>query len=462
MAEIRQGGKSWFHLARQPDVDTLVSDIAKVSRFKRQSLNFGLDVDGEQLRSEAVRGNVDASKSQSGAMWGSGPIETEIYVSNSLDYVQAILNGDPATKSTDVASTTVYDAKFTPKGQQGGTTRVTTSGDKPGLAITQPTSPGRLTITLADAEGPVKIIGRRKRGPGSLDVIPMSEMVELDSTNHRGTTDGYYHQIDSLEFPNKGLTINSEIDLDIVANPGLKKTVFSARDTIFPGWTVQGVVGGEPRLGFGVVPVRARLDVGRNIRLAMETLARMVWRRRTIAGGILTEKFADDSGLKGDPFIPNVFFPYYGGYMELDDNPTIFKNFRMNINQGLNFLEGSTGSPSRLPMVRGTADRDVSINFGVYYEEADAATEDFIKWDERFRDNIISEIVIYIYYWTVEGKEYYHKITLGEVELTAVPRIPVNQKGALEENLALRAVREGATAIVAWEVVDDAGWTVAA
>lgn len=462
MTEIRQGGKSWFHLALQPDADTLVDDIRKVPRFRRQSTNFGLDVDGEQLRSEAIRGNVDASKSQSGAMWGSGPIETELYISNSLDYVQGILNGDPATKSTDVANTTVYDAKFTPKGEQGGTTKVATSGDSADLTIVQPTTPGRLKITLAGAAGPVQVIGRRKRGPGSLDLIPMAETVILDGTTHTGMAEGYYHHIDSLEFPNTGLTIDTAIDLDIVAEPGLKKTVFSARDEIFPGWTVPAVVGGEPRLCFGVVPVRARLDVGRNIRLFMETVARMVWRRRTLEGGVFVEKFADDSALKDDPFIPNVFFPYYGGYMEIDGNPTIFKNFRMNINQALSPLEGSTGSPSRLPVARGNADRDVSVNFGVYYAEADAATEDFIKWDERFRDNITSEVVIYMYYWTETGKEYYHKITLAEVELTAVPRIPVNQKGALEENLALRAVREGATAIVEWEVVDDAGWTVAA
>ena len=309
MADIRQGGKSWFHLALQPDADTLVSDITKVSRFKRQFINFGLDVDGEQLRSEAVRGNVDASKSQSGAMWGSGPIEKEVYVSHSLDYVQGILNGDPATKSTDVAQTTVYDGKFTPKGDQTGTTKVATSGDSIDLTIVQPTTPGRLNITLDGASGPVNVIGRRKRGPGSLDVIPMSETVTLDGTNHTGKTNGYYHHIDSLEFLNTGLTIDTAIDLDIVADPGLKKTVFSARDEIFPGWTVPAVVGGEPRLCSGVVPVRARLDVGRNIRLFMETLARMVWRRRTLAGGILTEKFADDSALKDDPFIPNVFLP---------------------------------------------------------------------------------------------------------------------------------------------------------
>ena len=453
MAAIRQGGQSYFHVGRQADPDTLIGDVTGMSGVKRQFTRFGLDVDGEQIESEAIRGNVDASKSQSGAMWGSGPIETELYTTRMLDYVQAILNGDPATTSTDVADTTVYDGQVTPTGEANGTTKLTTSGASPQLTITQPTTPGQLRITLAGATGPVDVVGRRKRGPGSLDVVPMAESVELGTL-----TAGYYHEIDSLEFKNTGLTLNAAIDLDIVAEPDLKVTQFSARDALFPGWTVQGVVGGEPRLGFGVVPVRARLDVGRNIRLLMETLARMVWRRRTVEGGVWTEKFADDSPLANDTFIPNVFFPYYGGYMEIDDDATIFKNFQLNINQGLDFLEGSTGSPSRLPLSRGNAGRDVSASFRVYYEEADAATSDFIKWDERFRDNITSKVVIYVYYWTDAGKEYYQKITLHKVELTAVPRIGVEHKGALEETLALRAVREGASAVIDWEIADDAGW----
>ena len=454
----RQGGNSWFHLGRQPDADTLISDITKMSQFRRQFTGFGLDMDGELLESEAIRGTVDAAKSQSGQLWGSGPIETELYTSQMLDYVQAILNGDPATTSSDVVNAAVYDGNFTPTGEQAGTTRASTIGDSPNLEITQPTTPGQLTITLAGATGPMTVVGRRKTGLGSLDVLPMSETVILDDTDNTGTTKGYYHQIDSLEFPNKGLVIDTPIGLEIVSEPGLKLTKFSARDEIFPGWTVQGIVGGVPRLGFGVVPARARLNVGRNIRLVMETLARAVWRKRTVAGGVFTEKLSDDSALVGNPFIPNVFFPYYGGYLEIDDTAAIYNNFQLNVTQGLDFLEGYSGSRSRLPLSRVPAGRDVSANFRVYYESGDAATDDFISWDERFRDNITSKVVIHTYYWTDLGKEYYHKVTLNEVALTAVPRVTVENKGDLEENLAMRAIREGASAVIDWEVVDDAGW----
>ena len=459
--EIRQGGNSWWHLGLQPDTDTLIDDVTKMSPFRRQFVNFELDLDGEQLQSDAIRGSVDASKSQSGKLWGSGPIETEIYISQMLDYVQAILNGDPATVSTDVANTTVYDGTHTPTGEQTGTTKVTTSGDSPDLAITQPTTPGRLNITLAGGSGEVQIVGRRKTGLGSLDVEIMRDTVTLDGDG-AGTTEGYYHHIDSLEFPNTGLTIDTAIDLDIVAEPGLKLTKFSARDAIFPGWTTQGIVGGVPRLGWGVVPASARLDVGDTIRLLMETSARRVWRRRTVEGSVFMEKLADDSALASQPFIPNVFFPYYGGVLEIDDHATIYNSFQMNITQGLDFRAGNRGSRSQLPLSRGDAGRELTANFNVYYESGDAATDDFIRWDERFINNQSSKLVIYYYYWTDLGKEYYQKVTLPTVELTAVPRVGANTKGELQENLAVRAIREGATAVVDWEVVDDAGWTAAA
>ena len=445
----RQGGNSWFHLGRQPNAETLITDITKMSQFKRQFTEFGLDIDGEKLRSEAVRGNVDAAKSQSGQSWGSGPIGSEIYTTQMLDYIQAILNGDPKAKSTDVATTRVVPQDMALAAVDGA------------ITFTKPTTPGQLEISLEGATGTVEVVGRRKTGLASYDVVPVKETVELGDDN-KGTTEKSYSHVESLDLSNAGGDFTSAKKLNVIAKPGTKHTKFSARDEIFDSWTVQGNVGGVPRLAYGVVPVTARLDVGQNIRLFMETLARAVWRRRTVEGGVFTEKLSDDSDLSNNPFIPNVFFPHYGGYMELDGKATIFKDFQLNITQGLDFLEGSTGSPSRLPLGRGDAGRDVTATFSVYYESGDAATDDFIKWDERYRDNVISKLEIYMYYWTDDGKEYSQKVTLQEVELAAVPRIPVQGKGNLEENLSVRAVREGATAIVDWEIVDDAGWTAAA
>ena len=107
----------------------------------------------------------------------------------------------------------------------------------------------------------------------------------------------------------------------------------------------------------------------------------------------------------------------------------------MNITQGLDFRAGNRGSRSQLPLSRGDAGRELTANFNVYYESGDAATDDFIRWDERFINNIVSKLVIYYYYWTDLGKEYYQKVTLPTVELTGVPRVGANTKGRTPREL---------------------------
>ena len=79
------------------------------------------------------------------------------------------------------------------------------------------------------------VVGQRKTGLGSLDTLPMTEIVELDSTDHNAVTENDFHRIDRLEYSNAGLTIDTAADLDIVSDSKLKKTAFSARDLIFPG-----------------------------------------------------------------------------------------------------------------------------------------------------------------------------------------------------------------------------------
>ena len=115
----------------------------------------------------------------------------------------------------------------------------------------------------------------------------------------------------------------------------------------------------------------------------------------------------------------------------------IFRDAEITIDQGLDFLEGSTGSKTRLPLSRGAAGRNIEATINMYYESGDAATDNFIRWDERFRDDITSKVEILTYYWDVNGVERYHKLTIPEAELTEVPRTPVNDKGDINESLSL-------------------------
>ena len=106
--ESQQGGDAYFHLGSQPDDDTLVDDIQKLSRIKRAFVEHSLEPSGELRRSDSIRGSVFPGKSQSGKIGGTARIVTEVFRNNMLEYVQGILNADPATESDDIADTEVY------------------------------------------------------------------------------------------------------------------------------------------------------------------------------------------------------------------------------------------------------------------------------------------------------------------------------------------------------------------
>ena len=116
------------------------------------------------------------------------------------------------------------------------------------ILITQPTTPGQLEITVADGEGDVIIRGARETGLGTLDLEPMEQRATLDS-NHKAVFSKYFHKIHEILIPNTGQTINTAADLDIVAKPKLKSTVFRERSDIFAGLTVQGVSAKSTDLG---------------------------------------------------------------------------------------------------------------------------------------------------------------------------------------------------------------------
>ena len=194
---------------------------------------------------------------------------------------------------------------------------------------------------------------------------------------------------------------------------------------------------------------------------AVTRFARGLWRRRTVESGFAKEELKIPESWNARPFIENTFFPHYGRVLFFDDDAeaVVFRDAEITIDQGLDFLEGSTGSKTRLPIERTPAGRTIAATINMYYESGDAATDDFIRWDERFRDNISTKVDLYTYSWDANGVERYHKITIAEAELTAVPRVPVPDKGNLNESLSLQGTEEGAAKDIEWEIVDDAGWT---
>ena len=300
-----------------------------------------------------------------------------------------------------------------------------------------------------------KYLGERKTGLHKYNQEPVSEKKTL--VDGSVLLDFSYDHIDRIVLPNTGQTINTAADLDIVAKPRLKSTTFTPQRGVFAGWTMPFVVGGVPGLGWSVVPRTMSFDFS-NMRLQMETIARAVWEERTVEGGFFMEKLEDDSDLANDEFIPNTFFAGYGAYFRINDDFTIVKGFTLNVDQAIDFGDGSTGSPNPAHPERGDRTREFACSFRVNYERDDTADADLVNWSKIFKNNETVKLEASAYYWTDKGQEVYHKITIEEFQLTEQPSKPVNSRGDIEISLTGRAIVENASNIIAWEVVDQDGW----
>ena len=461
----QQGGDAYFHFARQPDDDTLVSDVRKVRRIKRAFVEHAISPTGEQRQSDSIRGSVFPGKSQAGKIGGTARIVTEVFKNDMTDYVQGILNGDPEVLSEDVDDTDVFDTDITFTADEDLTRTVnptdaadtedTAAGE---IGVTQPTTPGRLTITVTGAaqDSEVEIVGRRRYGLGERDLTTETETVVLDSAA-TATTDTSFDEFTKITFK-AGHGLSAAANVEIVAEPGLRTTTFKARSAVHDGFTFQSRIGNESRLGLTGVISNANFNVADTIRLTMDMLFRAVYRRRTIEGGVFDEVLNDDSDLVDDAFGASEFFVDYGGYLLFDDEVVIFDNFDLTFNPGLQYRTGKNGERIQSGIERGDAGASIEGSITVNFETGDDPDDEFIRWDERYRDSDLSEVEIFAYFWDNTGKQYYHRIKMPNVELTADSETPVSSRGTIKENLSIRAVVEGADDVIEWEILDDNGW----
>ena len=426
----RLGDHSWFTFARQANCDTPVTHLGSFVQNRFPFTSLELDVESELQESDAIAGRRSDTKDQQGQLWGSGAIETELYIEKMEEFWQAILNSSPpksyAVLDTHVSTVTTFSTDIN---RRSGFADITT--------------PGQIEVDLSDAtnaiSGSVTITGGRRVGLSSTDLLPVTETVKFGN-NKKAKTDTYFAKLDRVEFHNMtGVAAGDDVDTIIRAQTAQIKYIYKNSDEIFPGWTMQLVRGNVPAVAEGAVPVNSTLTIGENIRLNMEILARRITPFRQI--GDSADKFSVDNGSQDYDFIDDTFYPNWGGLLEVEDACLIFTDLTLNINQNLDFLPGIKASRYRLPVAPTGEPRNVTLNATVYYEidEADK------RWENIFRDNLPRRLTTSCYYWDSNGKQSYQKFSMPSGYLTASPRIGVDSRGPITRELAFKAVPESRT-----------------
>ena len=436
----RLGDNSWFAIARQTDSETPVEETGDFVGHRFPFTSLGLDVESELQASDAIAGRRSDTRDQQGQLWGSGPIETQLYIDKMDEFWRAIINSDaPSTESDPVTITDIADIEI-----YKGTTFAKLIEVKTDLdPFTDHETPAQLEIALsvmtgslpADAElGDVEVHGQRRVGLETDGLIPMKE-TGLKFDSGVVTTTKYFAEVDKiiLNVPDS-TTVVEETVTTITAKTGQSTFVYKNKDDIFPGWTMQLVRGKVPAVAEGAVPVNSTLTISDNIRLSMDILARKLHPFREI--GTKGEAPKITNALKDKPYVPDVFYPNWGGFLEVEGNCLIFTNLTLNINQNLDFLPGIKASRFRLPIAATSERRNVNLNATVYYEFDDSKD----RWSEIFQDNAARKLDAYCYYWNELGKQFSQKFSLPVSYLTASPRIGVDSRGPITRELAFKGV----------------------
>ena len=439
----RLGDNSWFAIARQTERDKPVEAVDAFVQNRFPFTSLGLDVESELQASEAIAGRRSDTRDQQGQLWGSGPIETQLYIEKMDEFWQAILNSDePSSTSTPATITKISDKVVYKKADFKKTIEPDQNGKSP---FTDPAVPGQLEIKLEPKSGTlpedvdigtVAVHGQRRVGLETDALIPMKEE-GLTFDSGAAKTTKYFARVDKIIFtvPARTTTLTeATTTTTITAKSGQSTYVYKNRDAIFPGWTLQMVRGKVPAVAEGAVPVNSTLTIGENIRLRMEILARKL--RPFTEIGSQGEAPEITNALKDTPYVPDVFYPNWGGYLEVEGNCLIFTNLTLNINQNLDFLPGIKASRFRDPIAAASERRNVTLNANVYY----AFDKPQERWSEIFRDNAARRLAAFCYYWNELGKQFSQKFSLPVSYLTASPRIGIDGRGPITRTLAFKGV----------------------
>ena len=433
----RLGDNSWFAIARQVDNETPIEKVGDFVEHRFPFTSLGLELDSELQASEAIAGRRSDTRDQQGQLWGSGPIETQLYIDQMDEFWRAIINSDePSADSKPATIAAIADETLYEKGAYANKIEAKNNIDPYRVLEV----PGQIKFTLTattsntlepDANlGTVSVEGQRRVGIDSKAFIPMKEE-NLAFTDGVATTSKYFTKVDKITLSKEALA-NTEIEITAIS--GQSKFTYKNKDDIFPGWTMQLVRGKIPAVAEGAVPVNSTLTIGENVRLSMDILAQKFSPFKEI--GTVGEAPKITNALKDKPFVPDVFYPNWGGLLEVEDACLIFTNLTLNINQNLDFLPGIKANRFRLPVAPTGERRNVTLNATVYYEFDESKD----RWAEVFQDNAARQLKASCYYWNEIGKEFRQTFSMPVSYLTASPRIGVDSRGPITRELAFKGV----------------------
>ena len=339
---------------------------------------------------------------------------------------------------------------------QGGLTSTAVGIQSAGAAIAVPangdvvivlptggtTHPSKIKITFAaaPASGTLLVEGYTKIGSKQNNRRFRPEPITLGAARTYETENYYVWDADNpltITASSVGTTGNAAFVLD----PELFDTLFSIarNDQQFQGWSMQGLVGGEPRAGFDVVPSQMTITAAPGgVSFEMQCPAGQVSRNRTIQGGEI-EQLLLDANYEGASSER-----YAGWSIAFRYGTDLVKVTNLVIGFNRNYAADDAADGDRFATdIEATADRAITITPTTRFRSSYEANAVFARWQDIFREDRRTPLEARMYNYTGQGQRRQIIISGPSSQLRESPQTVVGGPGSIDEALSFQAYPSG-------------------
>ena len=297
--------------------------------------------------------------------------------------------------------------------------------DHPSKArITFAAAPGAGTMTI---EGFIKIGSKTGNRRFRSEVITLGTDLEYETANFYSAAD--------LEISVNGVTTTGNATFSW--NPELYETdlELSLNDPEFPGFTMQGLVGGIPVVAKDFVPSEMTLEATpTGISLQMVGPASEVTYRRTIKGGDREVLVLDKTYT---PAATRRYAGYSGSFRFAGES---VKATGVTISFNRNYEPDDAFDGDRFKTDITAGDKRITISPTTRLRSGDTASDVFTRWQEVFRDNVRTVLDFYMFNYERTGQRQLFVIEFPSCQLNESPQTTVAGTGPIDQPLSFLAL----------------------
>ena len=299
----------------------------------------------------------------------------------------------------------------------------------------------KLSFATAPGAGVLRVRGYVKVGPAANNVRFRTETIEINTTDTDYETENYY--INNATYPT---TLTSSIAITAAATPTWDPELYTIDfeianpDTLFDGWSMQGLVGGVPRTAFDVTPGQIEITATPGgISIAYQCAASRVEELRTIQGGV------DEQLLLNTDYevIPSTRMGGWSGGFRYGTDLVKYTNLVITFNRNYNPDEAANEDRFRTDIEQ-SANRVVTVVPTTRYRSGNAPTDVFSRWQDLFRNKQRTALSSRAYSYTAQGQQRQFIVECPSALLTESPQTVANAAGNIDQPLNFQAFTNAA------------------